>query len=510
MSLTQTPTIRQYNTLGSKRKLIKGLLSCPNKALLLSQMQYDFDEIESFLGDTTIDIDIRSFLAKHVNPLSFSEVKFFLKDHRLDANIKGGIISRVQVGNFGDIEEFLRKDRLHFSTKIPLIKSLREVNFLEAEDFLKDYSMRHEMRCALASRLAEVELREVEEFLKNDEIVGIVRSCVALRLKEMDFSEAEHFLKLKNIFGSTQASVARRVKEISFSELAGILKHDDIYWQTQGALISRLSHVSLSEIENFLQNNILFPEIEYALQRQLSRTTFSQEQMQEVMKNEEKKEIQYSQEINHFQCREIGISLDSLVPKQPSLVLYCRPGQGYCAHHFHHIALFLNDYIKQGYSQVWNNFKIVTRQGGVSEVGGISVEPYMSGKSFIAQTSLFADMIHLSHGTPEATPGTHSILGTAITSDPGKQHILQKNDYTPVNLLYYDGDSYEVARKNTGDTGYGFPLDMNMQDICKELLRAIKQAEKSILAKISTPECIMSNTQKKKEKILSHISFPLY
>ncbi len=63
------------------------------------------------------------------------------------------------------------------------------------------------------------------------------------------------------------------------------------------------------------------------------------------------------------------------------------------------IAPILQKYVSE-HSEVWNDFKIVTRFGEIDEIGGIPCEK-VHGTAFRSTCTMYADTIHLSHGRPE-------------------------------------------------------------------------------------------------------------
>jgi len=137
------------------------------------------------------------------------------------------------------------------------------------------------------------------------------------------------------------------------------------------------------------------------------------------------------------------------IPTKRSLVLYCRPFQWYYEPHFWFILQIIKRYVQDWHSQIWNDVKVLFRSHN-QEGGRLRWDEY-SWVHFRQHSSIFADTIHLSHGTPEEIPWTHSILGTAIMSDPGKQELLQKVSYTPLDLLYYGWENKEIVQQNTWD-----------------------------------------------------------
>lgn len=73
------------------------------------------------------------------------------------------------------------------------------------------------------------------------------------------------------------------------------------------------------------------------------------------------------------------------------------------------IVQVLNELIGKKYFQVWDVFRILTRSSTEKIIGGIQTSR-SHGLDFRAENAIFADTIHMTHGTPENIAGSHPIV----------------------------------------------------------------------------------------------------
>lgn len=97
-----------------------------------------------------------------------------------------------------------------------------------------------------------------------------------------------------------------------------------------------------------------------------------------------------------------------------------------------------------------------------------------TGLDFRSESSIFTDTIHITHGTPEAFPGTHCILWRWVYRDRNKTRELsyKNGDYTRIPLLY---------TSESRDDRLWVSLDQSLSDTCRIVIDSILQAEERIL-----------------------------
>ena len=81
------------------------------------------------------------------------------------------------------------------------------------------------------------------------------------------------------------------------------------------------------------------------------------------------------------------------------------------------IMHFLRYFVERGYSQIFDEFAVLYRFSQVEFLQDFAQNSYrVDGDDFRTLSSIFADTIHFSNGTPENFPGTLAILGTQAYS----------------------------------------------------------------------------------------------
>ncbi len=469
-----------------------------------------FKEIEGFLKTESIDEHVRAALAWRVEEVSFKEVEEFLKTKSIDEEVRAALAWRVDAVGFKEVEEFLKTKNINWYVRITLAWRVDEVRFKEAEEFLRTENIYRQVREKIAWRVEEVSFKEAEEFLKSEDINWYVRITLAWRVDEVRFKEAEEFLRTENIYRQVREKIAWRVEEVSFKEAEEFLKSENINSSVRAALAWRVEGVWFKEIEGFLKTESIDVHVRAALAWRVQVVLFKE--VGEFLNSEEihlkirtalanrlklegsiwsiwdymeQSKDNKAQAYNRYQCRQIWVD-EKYAPKDRSLVLYCREYQWFHESHFWFIAQLLKEYIDQQKSCIWNSFKIMTRSWVLDTVGGIQVEKFTKWTQFRADSSVFSDTLHMSHGTPETTPWTHSIIGEAIDSDPYKRDMLKNISYTHLGLLYYWWENRRRARYNTWDTWFWFPLQ-RAEVIARTLLLTIRDTEREILEKIKSP-----------------------
>ena len=87
------------------------------------------------------------------------------------------------------------------------------------------------------------------------------------------------------------------------------------------------------------------------------------------------------------------------------------------------IMHFLRYFVERGYSQIFDEFAVLYRFSQVEFLQDFAQNSYrVDGDDFRTLSSIFADMIHFSDGTPENFPGTLAILGTQAYSRHRGRH----------------------------------------------------------------------------------------
>lgn len=81
------------------------------------------------------------------------------------------------------------------------------------------------------------------------------------------------------------------------------------------------------------------------------------------------------------------------------------------------IMHFLRYFVERGYSQIFDEFAVLYRFSQLEFLQDFTQNSYrVDGDDFRTLSSIFADIIHFSNGTPENFPGTLAILGTQAYS----------------------------------------------------------------------------------------------
>lgn len=96
------------------------------------------------------------------------------------------------------------------------------------------------------------------------------------------------------------------------------------------------------------------------------------------------------------------------------------------------IMHFLRYFVERGYSQIFDEFAVLYRFSQVEFLQDFAQNSYrVDGDDFRTLSSIFADMIHFSNGTPENFPGTLAILGTQAYSRHRGRH-KSKHVHLPI------------------------------------------------------------------------------
>lgn len=174
-------------------------------------------------------------------------------------------------------------------------------------------------------------------------------------------------------------------------------------------------------------------------------------------------------------CERNGFELgfDKLDQFKRSLVLYYR--ENIRENDFAVIAETVRQYVEEGYARVFNEVALASRFRFKYPANLTKKINYRDvvGKDFQDLCSLYANTIHLEHGTPfEFMRGAPPILSEAVCMDRTKIQDLQEGqDYIPLNL-FLDRTDRRISR-NICD---GNPVAM-----AKEIIRAIQELEKLLL-----------------------------
>jgi hypothetical protein len=220
-----------------------------------------------------------------------------------------------------------------------------------------------------------------------------------------------------------------------------------------------------------------------------------------------KSKTSHTKKINTYQAKELWADI-TVIPGERTLVFYFRHRQWAHIPHFHYITEILNIYIQNWYSQVWNNFKIVSRHETSKTLGWIETQHH-EWIWFRMNTAIFADTIHLNHWTPEKQiPGTHFILGSAVTTDtvenrekwwdikvqtehrPPTMDGVKRDQYTPLNLTYFGWENTNRVMRNISEDSFWYP-ELPIKNILQEVLRAVRQAEEDMLDKLKPEQQVV-------------------
>lgn len=157
------------------------------------------------------------------------------------------------------------------------------------------------------------------------------------------------------------------------------------------------------------------------------------------------------------------------------------------------VGLFLKYYIENGYSQLFNTLIVVYREFDedfVPEFSANSID--VQGKNFEVYSSLFANVIHLSDGTPNFLPGTLPILANAPIYRWRKQKKEYNMKYSKYSSWYNGYDEVNLDDEHyvhlplsfvnvNGKTLSEKDFQENPEDAFLETLKAVQRCERRML-----------------------------
>jgi hypothetical protein len=203
-----------------------------------------------------------------------------------------------------------------------------------------------------------------------------------------------------------------------------------------------------------------------------------------------------SQKINEWQTKQITWKFHLLSERDRTLNFYYRQAQWSFDPHFESISKCIKYYIENGYSKVWNNYRIISRHPHTQTLWN-DESLYKELIEFRSMSAIYADTIHLTHGSPELQiPWSHFILWEAITRDtntendwnlnfPCKMNKICQHQYTELDLDYFWGNVWYFISQELKN-GLWIP-DIPITEICKRVILSLLQAEEKIMKNSKSP-----------------------
>lgn len=328
-----------------------------------------------------------------------------------------------------------------------------ELSFSDIKGILESEVFSNESKIILVSRVQEVTFQEIQEL-----VLGY-------------WDEVGTYYLLNLI---------EKVKSLSYDEVEHILRNSDVHYSVKLHIISRIDSVQIQEIEDFINDD----SINLQVRRRLAERIVYDFNVQEYLK-----ESWYvgwmksrSIDINRWQSNLIvgDILLPQVmqeVPEERTLNFYYREWQWAFRPHFEIFVRLLQDFIDWWNSEIWNNFRILHRWTWYDKTIWWLPTSSPTGTEFRSESSIYADTIHLTHGTPEKIPWTHAIVWKWLYRDSHKLKWVyyKKWQYSRIPLLY---------TKENPREGLWFPMHQEITDICGILLQSVQDAERRILANL--------------------------
>ena len=187
-----------------------------------------------------------------------------------------------------------------------------------------------------------------------------------------------------------------------------------------------------------------------------------------------------------------------ILPPKRTLVFYYRKWQWDYSPHYKIFIELLQKYIASWKSKIWNDFRVVLRHHPqYSHDGKIPFEieniSFFEKEGFRTSTSMYADTLSLNHGTFENIPGTFHIGWIAAARDYYKVATLNQETSPliweiPLNYYSYLLWMQQYAKAlDQSELQLWFPLETDIETLCKILLEWIKKVEDAILQHIEEP-----------------------
>jgi len=492
--------------------------------------EVEFDEIESFIKDEEIDNEVRGFLCSRIPKWTRINKKIIaiFEDEKVDLYIKIQLSERVLwpnvseevimylnnteigwewrlalaqclVGVYFDNKIFwiLSNEKIEVDVRIGIINAIDDskVDKKLVYDFITRESINIEVRSYLVYILKEIEFNEdiyqifEHPYLEEEILTSIADICVSVPLN----SRVLQILSNQNLHFEVRVNLAAKIQNISCSnELLIFLANEKIYFAVR-SVIARKTNITLwtPEIQDFLNRK----DIDFNVRRNL---------YSRILQNTEVNfwEIldwltpwgSWGKEVNKYQIWEIIWKNWLLeVPQKRTLNFYFREMQWSFLPHFEVISDFIKFYIDNWFSKVWSEYRVITRNPWENKLGN-SKWMHDSHMGFRALSSIYADTIHITHGTPESQiPGTHFILWKAITQDEwdvleyGKIDTISQEQYTELDLDYFWGNTWYFTRDWNWKFDSWIP-NISMHEILKKVLSALINAEEKIIQNSKTPQ----------------------
>lgn len=492
-----------------------------------------FDEIEDFLRDESVDNESRAFLALKIksNTQISAQIWDFLIDDEIDAYVKVKLSQRIVSWPLTpEVLAYLRDESKHWSSRWAIAMTLRWHNCLDILHLLENEQIDKNVRCALIDTVpinSTPYASKVLEFLWNKEISSSVREMLSLTLVEnTSFSLIQNLLRSDSIPFNVRKTITWYCHFDFDEEIHDFLKDETIHYEVRMSVITSLNPVELSkEVLEFLQNE----EVNYAVRFEFAFVIKKWEitpKAQDFINDASydlnirrnlleslsspididienlfdslglmKAQTQKSWEVNRWQCFEITGRTDICRESTRTLNFYYRQAQWSYDPQFEVISACIRHYIENGYSSVWNNYRIMWRHPHTQSLWNEAVT-YKENMGFRSMSSIYADTIHLTHWSPESQiPWSHFILWNTITRDQDneesewhfwfeyKMDHVNDNQYTGVDLDYFWWNMWYFINPNLRNRLW-IP-DIWIREICIRVIRSLKKAEEKILANTS-------------------------
>lgn len=328
----------------------------------------------------------------------------------------------------------------------------------------------------------EFTFTEIEDLLKGNEISRHIKEVLVEKLWELSLNQVLWMLPFLWEKDDTYLIfwLIKKLEKLDFHEIKHLLGSPDISESIQRSFIWKIERVQLWEVLSYIHDE----EVPLSLRRALAERIIYDCNTQEFLEENGYNWWVQSRavEVNRWQHKLLvwDIILPPAfqqIPDSRTLNFYYRAGQGAFRPHFEILVRLLQDYIDWNNSQIWTDFRVLQRWSSHEKDLGWIEMSQATGNEFRSQSSIYADTIHLTHGTPEMIPWTHAIVGKWVYRDGHKLKGIyySKGEYSRIPLIY--------AKEGHKD-GLWFPTNATIQEICEVVLTSLQNAEKRILANI--------------------------
>ncbi len=323
-------------------------------------------------------------------------------------------------------------------------------SFLE----LMDHSgISHEARVVLVDRLAEVDFDMVIKLVyKYKESHHIVIHALISKLPSLKYERVEDILSDNSIDTYVRLKLLLKVKKIPWKKLEEFLKNTNIPYEIRRRYAEKLQEQF--NLENYLDSLDIHKDKPY-IWDQLNQQQFS----------------------NMVEGSPLDLN-PQLVPTDRTLNFYYREWQWSFKPHFEVLISLIDALVWRKTFTSWNKFRLITRDRTDKIIWGVAASKSY-WLQFRSENAIFADTIHMTHGTPENVPWSHPIVWKWLYRDSSKlrNHSYRLWEYSRIPLLY---DRWSHKAEKRDDYWLWFPIKKSMWEVCDIVVRSLIQADSRI------------------------------